>query len=1691
MTYEFTAAEQQQLFRELDRIDRQRDAFRATATPELADAIGNLAGYLPQAEAHLIEPLGMAVANGQMTLEEAQQVGLETQEIVLKDPQTYEEEEKTEGGFLSRFQDTVMDGVKAGSRWTFAAANLAPQLVQNVGARAVAATVGRNDEKGGAYEAPETGFFDGWFASTDLGSMLSGKDYGEGFFIGEEALDWQREQAKRYRGTVGDGGWTFGRGIASTFLEPGTKEYNILSGLVDAGVAIGTPAVPFASQISKGGKAATNAIQPILPASVQTKSLAGLSRFGSPQIIMERVPAWLDSNVGQNMQRHLINNVNTWEDAVDVFVNKTVPNEFLQRVIDIKNVDGADEAVAMGQMRNLLEESLGIKGLGSVDDINLGATSKWFGTQSGNWKVGQVARRSRERLKTKVGDNTIYLDTTDDMTRNTAVRQVLGVMRTLRLSDNVDEATGATFAYRTTKGQLRTRDDLLQQVADAVDSGDEGLFNALAADIDEMVAYGLSQSRRTRKRLLKDAAKQGEDLADDANAYQTAALSILTRRRDAQGSAKFGAVNGPQGTSTTFGLNPNATVSDFDDVVDAGGISIDPTSAIRENALELKDGGFALAPQNTAGLAAEDMARSINIPNMSALRRETSKIAWMFTARGGADVIGDPNKFVSMLDLAQNRVWKTGTLMTGGYAIRNISESMVRSAMAPGIATGPTHPLQWILAMTKRRGFGTLDGVKWTEEALTDGALRAMREYAEATGVTMREAVDQVALNYRAHQTGSWAVANALQDTDGRSFKQGIKDQIHVLANDPVMRKVAQGLNTDDVITYLKETDEGRAALKAIQSRWTNKLPAGGTKRVTYDFVDEAGNVNDGNVRKLVDLYYRDRLMVETGGDLRLRNIVAKFGNEGKEDLRAFRLGDKDVRAPGGQRELQGYTKEFDDLVDELFTRHMDAADDFKLPEYVKYRVHDDGAGLTGAALRRHSAAKRMMDDTVQHFFTNVFGKKEALLNRSPAFRGFYYKQVENLLSRVDSEEANKLVRIIEDAYLDEKLETYSAWRNAEQLEDGRWQVGSEILDNAGRKEKLNQLRSEGLEGFSDNWARRYLGGGSIKERMTSDSLWDDIKKRAAGETEPLPGHTLTVEQVSQASKGYAMEETKRLFYNAAERSNFGDIMRIVSPFGSAWAEVMKAWYKNVLFNPNRLKNMSVTFRGIRDMDPDGDGKSFVYKDPTTGEMMFNYPFVPGMSTMIFAGAGALASQTLLGRSPLGMAGSGALGLVGGGIVGATVGSNAEQQGIASQLAAPVKSVNMALNVLPSVGPVVQIAANELMPDRPQYDDIRKFLLPYGAAEPTPSGIIGQATPSWAKKVIEAISADPENDAMFNTMFIDAYRVLVASGEFDMNDPNQVAELEAKAKSSARSLLMLRGIGQFLGPARPNVVMEVPTRYEGAISLEDVRHVTEDGNIPANVLAKTLRSFQDEDYDTANLRFLETFGYDSLMFLVSKTKATTKGLDASKEFSDWERLNQDFIAQAPNVYAFFADTGDSFSLETYLRHMRTGKRERRDDPYQMYKDAEAVVGRTLYRKAVELAGANPSPAQEQVLKHYKSNLQKIYPGYALAPYDPTETARTINEIKQATLVAPADNEIAKAAKVYFEQREVAIEIANERRNLQGKPDSNINPLSGAANKDLRAVLRTMGQQLTLRFPEFARMYDRALFREIDLDRDDE
>jgi len=658
----------------------------------------------------------------------------------------------------------------------------------------------------------------------------------------------------------------------------------------------------------------------------------------------------------------------------------------------------------------------------------------------------------------------------------------------------------------------------------------------------------------------------------------------------------------------------------------------------------------------------------------------------------------------------------------------------------------------------------------------------------------------------------------------------------------------------------------------------------------------------------------------------------------------------------------------------------------------------------------------KMYDRLVDKFFAELYPKRESFLNRSPVFRQEYYKVIDNL---------------------------------ADELAPGE----AAII-----KANIQAAAKEAGETFNKKFFFRYVGNDEAAKK-----LWDKAEGTLASNGK------LTFEEIDAYAKGAALDTTKELFYNAAERSNFGDILQIITPFGSAWAEVMKNWGKTLTTNPEAFKRGYVAIEGLRQADLNNDGRGFFYTDPVTGEYVFNYPF----------GSQTVPLMAAFGTAGIGAIGFGLPGLIGGAGLGYGAGTGLQKALDIPQvdMVAPAKTLNMGFNILPGVGPYVQAAAGFFLKDKPQFDWASKILTPYGSPQ---IGIL--PNPAWWQKLWSAFQ-DPENDRLYGDMTMQVMEVLAASGDYDLSTEADMQKLQNDSVEKARALLFLRVLGQFVGPTRPVPRLVVPLGEEAkkqTITVGNEKIDLSKTDIHAVEMSKYFRQLQDENYDTAVEIFTDTFKDDFMLYLAGKTKSTVSGLDASTEFGKWERNNQSFFKTYDEVAGFFSPVGSKFDYQVYLRQIENDVRKPLS-PQEMIEESQRLMGTSIYRRMIRAAGPKPNDEQRAILRREREKLYDQYPGFAKAPIDVRAFDAKMNVLYEAAFDARMDdNQVAIATREYLTARDAALEVADQR----GKT------LAAGANADLRDILRAEGERLATVYPDFGRIWERLLLQEVDVKDED-
>lgn len=1695
--------EQQQLRREL--VDDEQEDIRLSENVQQmqSDIINEIVHAVPHVDAEIAVPLSQEVLYGTMSLDQAIKDARDSVQLIA----TQGFENAVRAGMQGarqanegRAKKWLKNAVKYGS----AVAEFLPQLAVSSAStsaepvmRAVNAIKGED-----LYQGPSLSFLEkldprNLVATTDLGQILTGAESGNGYFIGEEAAQQQQEAAKAYRGTIDGEGWTFGRGYAYTLLQdPNSQAYNIGSGYVDAITALAIPSAPgsaavktaasagarapLTSTITGAGRTAEEAAQigeqvarktrtTLALPGTRRKLFSGTTYAGRTHIDRSTVNPWISSKEGQQTLQKM-REIDTVERVQDAFPNTGA--DFHQELLDAAAADRASGTVE--ELSNLTRRRLGLEGLSDVREIRLGrgsdARRELIGIQNLEpYETGSAIFPTYSSIKAK---------SQSFFARNFATvpgQEMIIVSNDIR--DLTRTVKNASDYLKTLKIPPQVREDVLSKLQRALLRGQQGR----GGEIDEATRL---LDDVIIKKLVADHTERTPFVAkpDDADIEKLYRKVFSNFRNDVGEYALYGRIDETGHPLTPSGFNFQIEGDGFV-LIRPDGTLVGPTAHIPSEVR--KFGGY--------------------MPDARKLRRLSSDYGFLWKMNKlDPETWGDPGKLQSFLQAAQQDVWRPATLMTGGYMFRNMLESVVRAMTAPGIQAGMTNPIEWLMVASKRKQFGDVNGVDFAEDA-PFMARRTSHEYVESMNARPREAKDILDIERAAFRSGHYKlVARPRPNDPSDEYIQGVANELRLLANtasgrvaanvlaetgDPVeTRRVLREWFTGEIDessefldAYGLRPGQGADELDTINKLWTNK-------RIQDEFgIEGPGSIRmfklDGtpdleNIDRWIDNILLLSVNKITAGQQSLLQLVGNAAKDAKFVNRNGEYVDSFLRASGLRVfEIEGFQYS-NEMIEEISALHKAGVE---FPAFVKMpqKVEDMPWGKVFDGNKLGTYWKK----TVDHFFGHVFAKKEAFLNRSPVFRQFYYLRLNQIFEEVTQEAASDIVNNIRRNVVDAKQQRVDELKRVKANEYGiiYWQ-GKEITKQR-YKELLFEARSEVRKAkeLPDNFAVNYIGDAE---------LWQRIQDRANGVTQHTSvlgeGQGLSLEQVDIALKSFAADQTKRVFFNAADKSNFADILRIVVPFGPAWAEMVRFYGREVLPKPNRLKNMAVTVQGVRDMDPDGDGKSFVYTDPNTREQVFNYPFGSWAIPLMQVGAGAILGETFFGRNnPLRAAAVGATALGAAGFAQKEFAESRLEGGplgdVKPMLTAPVKSLSMSFNVVPGVGPVIQMAAEEVLGSKPSADRLMQFISPYGSPQ-----TIREFAPAWLRKVFEAISADPISDKLYGDLKMDAYRALLTTGKygtFGELTSEDKARLRSDAEDVAASLLAFRGFAQFLGPVRGTIRFNIPTKWEGTINIDDEEYKV-DGEYISNVLlASTFRAMQEEDYENAVVDFLRAFGPHVMLYTAGKTRTTVEGLDASKEFGVWARNNSEIVESFSNVYGYFADVGTEFDLQTYLTQIERGERERITDPNVLQQIAEEIVGKALYVDRVRMMSRNPTDFEKEELKEYRLALGESFPGFANAPLNIRENQQILAEVEEAVR-SPllSGNKVASAAREYFTVRDQMLQEARKRKGNMSDSDL----LKGRAVADLRRVLRETADRLIARTPEFARLYNRVLFDEVDL-----
>lgn len=532
-------------------------------------------------------------------------------------------------------------------------------------------------------------------------------------------------------------------------------------------------------------------------------------------------------------------------------------------------------------------------------------------------------------------------------------------------------------------------------------------------------------------------------------------------------------------------------------------------------------------------------------------------------------------------------------------------------------------------------------------------------------------------------------------------------------------------------------------------------------------------------------------------------------------------------------------------------------------------------------------------------------------------------------------------------------------------------------------------------------------------------NILDDLTKRAK-----LGTGDLAAADVDVIAKGFGLDETRKLLYDLSNRSQLFDITRNIFPFGEAWKELLTTWARIGVENPQVVRRGQQVIEGAR-------GAGFFYENEY-GDEVFAYP------------GSAWVSDKLIG--------------------------------VPVPLTGRVAGLSLMTEVLPGVGPVVQIPAGAIIPETPAWDDFRELISPFGERDEE-GGFVESFLPPWVQKLkTTGYFADlpfggpsGEQQRLLGNTAIDVMRYQITSGDVARPEtPEEMTELYEDAMDRARILYLFRGAAQFGAPTAPTP--------EAVAADKDGRLMV------AQVMVNRLYELQQDEagggYETAFDRFLDEFGPDAFILAQPKSSSLVYNAPVTTDGVEWQKAHPKQAKAFPNTYGLFApDTGE-FDPTAYARQFRTGEKAS-VTPQLALQLANNRLAAYLYDQAKSEVSDRPSAEERKWLRDYKAALTREFHGYGDQPglprkaQLPTVIAELERAVQDPTL---RRTDAGQAIRTYMEVRAEAQADA-EAAGLASFT-------TAKAMLPTRDWLRDMAAALNREHPSFVPIWEQVFEREL-------
>lgn len=389
---------------------------------------------------------------------------------------------------------------------------------------------------------------------------------------------------------------------------------------------------------------------------------------------------------------------------------------------------------------------------------------------------------------------------------------------------------------------------------------------------------------------------------------------------------------------------------------------------------------------------------------------------------------------------------------------------------------------------------------------------------------------------------------------------------------------------------------------------------------------------------------------------------------------------------------------------------------------------------------------------------------------------------------------------------------------------------------------------------------------------------------------------------------------------------------------------------------------------------------------------------------------------------------------------------------------ATIQGMTLAADVIPGMGPAGQILVSNLLPDLPTTQGIEDVLFPYGRPKGSPTSLL----PSWMQNAISAAFDKRNTTRLYGNTYYDIFKSLAASGNYNLSNQDEVSRLMDDAASRARPMAILKTVLQFVSPSSPTFDQVVKTKQ---------------GDVLSAMIIDDLDKMRTDDPDNYTKDFLDKYGEKAFIYLQGRTRATLGGLDVTTAFGNWEQTHQDAVQAHPDVAGYFAPTGGDFDFEVWRRQINNGSRTYLTDR-EIIDAAQATMARWQYYSVRDAMGPKVSQAQAVQLSELRKVLAKKYPGYdPSGDSTPSKVNKRVDELRDAAKMPDlAKTNVGQGLAAYFAARD-AVDARAVKAGVTSFRDAK-------QFAPQREILRQLGEVIATKYPEFRRVWDDVLSREM-------